>query len=214
MLGFGSAVFEVSTVTKTADGNFIHIGKIVSGESVSTGDECTAKIDDASREATARNHTAAHLLQASLREALGTHVEQAGQLVNSDAVRFDFTHFSALTGEEIKKVENKVNEIIMKALPVTVTEMPIEEAKKQGAMALFGEKYGDVVRVVKAGDFSTELCGGTHVANTGNIGLFRIVSESSVAAGVRRIEGVTGFGVINYINEYVTGNKEEYKDNN
>ena len=201
VLDFGSAVFEVSTVTKTADGNFIHIGKIISGESISTGDECEAKIDVASREATMRNHTAAHLLQASLREALGTHVEQAGQLVNSDAVRFDFTHFSALSGEEIKKVENRVNEIIMKALPVTVTEMAIEEAKKQGAMALFGEKYGDVVRVVKAGDFSTELCGGTHVSNTGNIGLFRIVSESSVAAGVRRIEGVTGFGVINFINE-------------
>ena len=198
-LDFGSAVFEVSSVTKTADGNFIHVGKIVSGESISVSDECVASINVCKRSATARNHTAAHLLQAALRERLGTHVEQAGQLVNSDAVRFDFTHFSALTSEEIKQIENRVNEIIMSAAPVTVTEMPIDDAKKLGAMALFGEKYGDVVRVVRAGDFSTELCGGTHVANTGNIGMFKIVSESSVAAGVRRIEGVTGFGVLDYI---------------
>ncbi len=198
-LDFGSAAFEVSSVTKTADGNFIHVGKIVSGESISVSDECVASINVCKRSATARNHTAAHLLQAALRERLGTHVEQAGQLVNSDAVRFDFTHFSALTSEEIKQIENRVNEIIMSAAPVTVTEMPIDDAKKLGAMALFGEKYGDVVRVVRAGDFSTELCGGTHVANTGNIGMFKIVSESSVAAGVRRIEGVTGFGVLDYI---------------
>ena len=198
-LDFGASVFEVETVTKTADGYFLHIGRLVSGESISVGDACKALTDISTREATMRNHTAAHLLQAALRELLGTHVEQAGQLVNPYAVRFDFTHFSALSGEEIKKIENRVNEIIMKALPVTVTEMPIEEAKKQGAMALFGEKYGDVVRVVKAGDFSTELCGGTHVSNTGNIGLFKVVSESSVAAGVRRIEAVTGFGVLEYI---------------
>ena len=195
----GDAVFEVKTTSKTADGIILHIGKLVSGDCLTVGDQVKAEINADSRKATARNHTAAHLLQASLRELLGTHVEQAGQLVNEHAVRFDFTHFSALTTDEIKAVEDRVNEVIMSALPVTVDEMSIDEAKKLGAMALFGEKYGDIVRVVRAGDFSTELCGGTHVANTGNIGLFRIVSESSVAAGVRRIEGVTGFGVIDYI---------------
>ncbi len=198
-LDFGAAEFTVETVKKTADGYFLHIGRLTKGESISAGDECVARTDIPVRQATARNHTAAHLLQASLRELLGTHVEQAGQLVNSTEMRFDFTHFSALTSEEIAKVERRVNEVIMQGIPVTVNEMPIEEAKKQGAMALFGEKYGDVVRVVKAGDFSTELCGGTHVSNTGNLGLFKIVSESSVAAGVRRIEAVTGFGVLGYI---------------
>ena len=146
-----------------------------------------------------RNHTAAHLLQAMLRDTLGTHVEQAGQLVNANAMRFDFTHFSALTADELAIVEKKINDIILSAVEVTSTEMPIEEAKKAGAMALFGEKYGNVVRVVKAGEYSTELCGGTHVNNTGKLGLFKIVSESSVAAGVRRIEGVTGYGVLDYI---------------
>ncbi len=194
-----NAVFKVTSTSKTADGNILHIGKIVDGDSISVGDAAKAEICVKTREAAARNHTAAHLLQAALREALGTHVEQAGQLVNSSAVRFDFTHFSALTAEELEKVENRVNEVILSALPVSVNEMPIDEAKKLGAMALFGEKYGDIVRVVKAGDFSTELCGGTHVDNTGKIGLFKIVSESSVAAGVRRIEGVTGFGVLDYI---------------
>ena len=194
-----NAVLKVAATSKTADGNILHIGKIVEGDVISVGDGAKAEICVKSREAAARNHTAAHLLQAALRETLGTHVEQAGQLVNPTAVRFDFTHFSALTAEELDKVEKRVNEIIISALPVTTTEMPIDEAKKLGAMALFGEKYGDVVRVVKAGDFSTELCGGTHVDNTGKLGLFKIVSESSVAAGVRRIEGVTGFGVLEYI---------------
>lgn len=195
----GGATFEVKATSKTPDGLILHIGKIVDGESISVGDAVKAEIDVKKREAAARNHTAAHLLQAALREALGTHVEQAGQLVNSRAVRFDFTHFSALTEQELAAVENRVNEIILSTLPVTSVEMPIEEAKKLGAMALFGEKYGDVVRVVRAGDFSTELCGGTHVNNTGKLGLFKIVSESSVAAGVRRIEGVTGFGVLDFI---------------
>ncbi|MCQ2474720.1 MAG: alanine--tRNA ligase [Clostridia bacterium] len=194
-----NAVLKVAATSKTADGNILHIGKIIEGDVISVGDGAKAEICVKSREAAARNHTAAHLLQAALRETLGTHVEQAGQLVNPTAVRFDFTHFSALTAEELDKVEKRVNEIIISALPVTTTEMPIDEAKKLGAMALFGEKYGDVVRVVKAGDFSTELCGGTHVDNTGKLGLFKIVSESSVAAGVRRIEGVTGFGVLEYI---------------
>lgn len=199
ILKTANAVVKISATSKTADGNILHIGKIVEGDSVSVGDGVKAEICVKSREAAARNHTAAHLLQAALREALGTHVEQAGQLVNSSAVRFDFTHFSALTAEELDKVEKRVNEIILSAIPVSTNEMPIEEAKKLGAMALFGEKYGDVVRVVKAGDFSTELCGGTHVDNTGKLGLFKIVSESSVAAGVRRIEGVTGYGVLEYI---------------
>ena len=134
-----------------------------------------------------------------MRKTLGSHVEQAGQLVNENTVRFDFSHFSAMTSNELKAVENEVNNIILSAESVTMTEMPIEEAKKTGAMALFGEKYGDVVRVVKAGDFSTELCGGTHVSNTGKLGLFKIITETSVAAGVRRIEAVTGTGVLNYI---------------
>ena len=197
----GSNVFTVTNTTKTHDGTVLHHGTVSAGDGIKTGDCAELKVDVKRREAIMRNHTAAHLLQAALREKLGTHVEQAGQLVNENAVRFDFSHFSALTSDEIQDIENRVNEIIMSALPVVTEEMGIEEAKKKGAMALFGEKYGDVVRVVSAGSFSTELCGGTHVKNTGNIGLFRIISESSVAAGVRRIEGVTGFGVINYINE-------------
>ena len=192
------ATFVVSTTSKSADGIILHVGTIANGD-ISVGEEVVAAIDIKKREKIMRNHTAAHLLQAALRETLGSHVEQAGQLVNDNAMRFDFTHFSALTAEELAKVENRVNEIILNALPVSSTEMPIEEAKKMGAMALFGEKYGDVVRVVKAGEFSTELCGGTHVNNTGKLGLFKIVSESSVAAGVRRIEAVTGYGVLEYI---------------
>ena len=194
----GGASFVVSTTSKTADGIILHIGTIDNGD-ISVGEAVCAAIDIKKRERIMRNHTAAHLLQAALRETLGSHVEQAGQLVNDSAMRFDFTHFSALTAEELAKVENRVNEIILNAMPVSSTEMPIEEAKKMGAMALFGEKYGDVVRVVKAGEFSTELCGGTHVNNTGKLGLFKIVSESSVAAGVRRIEAVTGYGVLEYI---------------
>ena len=152
--------------------------------------------------ATRRNHTAAHLLQAALRQVLGTHVEQAGQLVNSEAVRFDFTHFSALTAEELAKVEALVNAEILSAVEVINVEMPIEEAKKLGAMALFGEKYGDMVRVVRsADDFSIEFCGGTHVDNAAKLGLFKIRSESSVAAGVRRIEAVTGANVLAMLNE-------------
>ena len=148
-----------------------------------------------------KNHTAAHLLQAALRQVLGTHVEQAGQLVNEYEVRFDFTHFNPMTTEEISQVEMLVNKFIMEAHTVTMQEMPIEEAKKMGAMMLFGEKYGDIVRVVKAGDFSTEFCGGTHVSNSGELGLFKIISESSVAAGVRRITAYTGINIIKYINQ-------------
>ena len=190
---------NVTDTKKTADGIFTHFGKLESG-SVSVGDKLTVSYNKSYREAIRRNHTAAHLLQAGLRAVLGTHVEQAGQLVNEKTVRFDFTHFSALTAEEIQKVESFVNTAILDGIEVLNKEMPIDEAKKLGAMALFGEKYGDVVRVVAAGDTSIELCGGTHVNNTAKIGLFHIISESSVAAGVRRIEAVTGFNFINELN--------------
>ncbi len=191
--------FAVENTTKTHEGVILHHGKLTAGEMLECGASVKAQAEESTRRATMRNHTAAHLLQAALRETLGSHVEQAGQLVNSKHVRFDFTHFSALTAEELKTVEQKVNAVILAAMPVETKEMPIDEAKKLGAMALFGEKYGDIVRVVKAGDFSTELCGGTHVKNTGNIGLFKIISETSVASGVRRIEAVTGFNVMDYI---------------
>lgn len=197
-------VFVVEATAKTPDGIVLHIGKVKSGN-FELGSEVTASVCEKDRMATMRNHTAAHLLQAALRRVLGTHVEQAGQLVNADRVRFDFTHFSALSNEEIAQVEALVNEEILKGETVEIREMPIDEAKKLGAMALFGEKYGDIVRVVKAGSFSTELCGGTHVPNTGRIGLFRIISETSVAAGVRRIEAVTGDRIIDMLNHYEAG---------
>ncbi len=194
----GDNVFAVSDTTKTRDGVYIHKGKIVSG-SFTVGDTVETEINKEKRLATMRNHTAAHLLQNALRRVLGDHVEQAGQLVNHNRLRFDFTHFSALTEDEIKQITDIVNSAILNSVKVTMEEMPIEEAKKIGAMALFGEKYGDVVRVVTAGD-SVELCGGTHVENTGNLGLFNIVSEGSVASGVRRIEAVTGYGVLEVLN--------------
>lgn len=200
----GDTVFEVSDTIKVADGIFVHNGFVRDGEGIKVGDEATAVIDADKRKSTMRNHTAAHLLQAALRQVLGTHVEQAGQLVNSKEVRFDFTHFSALTADEIRKVEDIVNEEILKSAQVTMTEMPIEEAKKLGAMALFGEKYGDIVRVVRAGDISVEFCGGTHVSNTSNLGLFKILSESSVASGVRRIQAVTGKGVLDFIDNNIS----------
>ena len=198
VITIGESSFEVTGTTKDADGVVLHRG-ILSGDGIKVGDKAVTAYNECKRKAIMRNHTAAHLLQAALREVLGTHVEQAGQLVDENEVRFDFTHFAAVTAEELKRVENLVNGVILDAVAVLSKEMPIDEAKAMGAMALFGEKYGDVVRVVKAGEFSTELCGGTHVSNTGNLGLFRIVSESSVAAGVRRIIGVTGKNVIKYI---------------
>lgn len=194
-----NATLEVTATGKTPDGVVLHIARFISGDSIALGDKVHAQIDVEKREATRRNHTAAHLLQAALRKHLGSHVEQAGQLVNSEEMRFDFTHFSALSGDELKAIEREVNEVILKGIPVETREMPLEEAKKLGAMALFGEKYGDVVRVVSAGDFSVELCGGTHADNTAKLGLFKIVSESSVAAGIRRITAVTGFGVLKHI---------------
>ena len=190
--------FKVESVTKDEDGHYLHFGTIQEG-TLSAGETVKAKYCTKFRNKVMRNHTSAHLLQAALRQVLGDHVHQAGQLVNDKACRFDFSHFSAMTTEELTKVEELVNQWILEAIPVEVNEMPIDEARKLGAMALFGEKYGDIVRVVKAGDVSVEFCGGTHVANTANIGLFRIVSESSVASGVRRIEAVTGTGVLELI---------------
>ncbi len=192
--------FVVENTTKNG-GVFMHFGTMEKG-SFSVQDEVKGVIDTARRNAIKRNHTAAHLLQAGLRKVLGTHVEQAGQLVNDKAVRFDFTHFSAMTEDEINEVETFVNAVILSGIEVINREMPIEEAKKMGAMALFGEKYGDVVRVVAVGDKSVELCGGTHIDNSAKIGLFRIISESGVAAGVRRIEAVTGTGVLDTLIHY------------
>ncbi|MBQ6847616.1 MAG: alanine--tRNA ligase [Clostridia bacterium] len=196
-------IFAVTDTKKTADGIFTHNGKLING-SISVGDKVEVCIDIVRRNAIRRNHTAAHLLQSGLRAVLGTHVEQAGQLVNEKAVRFDFTHFSGLTADELSNVEAFVNNAILEGITVKNEEMPIAEAKKLGAMALFGEKYGEVVRVVAAESKSVELCGGTHVDNTAKIGLFHIISESSVAAGVRRIEAVTGLGVLNVLYENIS----------
>lgn len=178
--------------TKKTDGIYLHICETVSG-SFQTGDNVKMELDKERRAAISRNHSATHLLDAALRRVLGDHIQQAGSYVSDSVARFDFTHFSAVTPEELKKVELLVNEKILEAIDVTADEMDIESAKKSGAIALFGEKYGARVRVVRMGDFSSEFCGGAHVTNTGKIGLFKIISESSVAAGTRRIEAVTGF---------------------
>lgn len=193
-------VVRITDVQKTKDGKFMHIGTVESGV-IAVDDTVCAAIDTARRQAIARSHTATHLLQKALRMVLGTHVEQAGSYTDADHVRFDFTHFAAVTPEELGRIEDIVNDAIFAAYPVITEEMPIEEAKKRGAMALFGEKYGATVRVVQAGDFSIELCGGTHLTNTAQAGMLKIISESSVAAGVRRIEALTGKGVLNYLQE-------------
>lgn len=197
-----NAKVSVDNTTKDNSGIFLHSVTVESG-ALTVGDKVKLIIDADRRESIRRNHTGAHLLQAALREVLGTHVEQAGQLVNDETLRFDFTHFEAMTAKELIEVERLVNRKILEGIEVVTKEMPIEEAKKMGAMALFGEKYGDVVRVVKAGDFSTELCGGTHVDNTSKLGLFKIRQEGSVAAGVRRIEAMTGIGVLKFVNNMV-----------
>ncbi len=197
----GNAVFAVYNVTKTENGHFLHFGAAEQG-SIAKNEAVTAEIDADKRKSAMRNHTAAHLLQAALRTVLGEHVHQAGQLVNAERCRFDFSHFSAVTPEELTKIENIVNAEILEAIDVVTKEMAIDEARKLGAMALFGEKYGDIVRVVDIGGKSVEFCGGTHVKNTSNIGLFKIVAENSVASGVRRIEAVTGAGVLELLNEY------------
>ncbi len=189
--------FKVEDTVRLTGNKIGHIGRVTKGM-FRVGDKVTLSVDEARRSATCKNHSATHLLQKALREVLGTHVEQAGSYVDGERLRFDFSHFAAMTGEELSKVEAIVNEQIAKALPVRTEIMNLEEAKKTGAMALFGEKYGESVRVVSMGDFSTELCGGTHVSNTGVISVFKIVSESGVAAGVRRIEALTGNGVLAY----------------
>ena len=189
--------FAVEDTMKLSGGKIGHKGHVVKGM-VKTGDTVTLKIDTERRRLSANNHSATHLLQKALRTVLGSHVEQAGSSVNADRLRFDFTHFSAMTEEEIQKVEAIVNEQIRAALPVKAENMPIEEARKTGAAALFGEKYGDVVRVVSMGEFSKEFCGGTHVENTSAIMAFKIVSETGVAAGVRRIEALTAKGLMDY----------------
>ena len=189
--------FQVMDTVKLLGGKVGHIGKVTKGM-FKIGDRVTLKVDAGRRGDTCKNHSATHLLQKALRTVLGTHVEQAGSYVDGERLRFDFSHFSAMTKDEIAKVEQMVNEKIAQSIPVVTSVMSIEEAKKSGAMALFGEKYGETVRVVKMGEFSTELCGGTHVANTGAIAHFKILSESGVAAGIRRIEALTGTGVLKY----------------
>lgn len=194
------AELEVKAVKKTGKGYFVHTCTLVEG-TVKVGDQVTTDVTKGRRMAITRNHTAAHLLQKALREVLGSHVHQAGSYEDDERVRFDFTHFSAVAPEELALVEHIVNQKIFEALEVKVENMPIAEAKKMGAMALFGEKYGDVVRVVDVNGWSTEFCGGTHVKNTAQIGCFKILSESSVAAGIRRIEGTTGYGVLRLLDE-------------
>lgn len=200
-----SSGFEANVIDckKTYDGKYLHIVEVVSG-SATEGSEVEVYFDRMKRMDTARNHTATHLLHKALKNILGSHVNQAGSSVDAERLRFDFSHFQAMTAEEIKKVENEVNEIIYADLPVACREMDIEEAKKQGAVALFGEKYDKIVRVVSAGDYSIELCGGTHVTSTGQISFVKIISEGGIAAGVRRIEALTGRHALEYLN-----NKEE-----
>ena len=187
----GDAKFEVTNVLKNKGGKFMHYGKVLSGQ-FRVGDTVTASIDVDRRKAIMRAHSATHLLDAALKKVLGDHVHQAGSLVEPDRLRFDFTHFEAITPEQLSEIDRLVNNAILEGYPVVTEVLPIEEAKKKGAVAMFGEKYGDVVRVVEMGDFSMEFCGGTHLDNTAKAGPFRIKSEASIASGVRRIEATVG----------------------
>ena len=195
-----TGVIEVNVTKKLPDGAVIMIGSVTEG-TVSVGDAVTFSVEMSRKNDIARNHTATHLLHAALKQVLGAHVNQAGSYVGPDRLRFDFSHFSQVTEEELKEVEAIVNEQILANKAVEIEELPIEEAKKKGAMALFGEKYGDIVRVVTVPGFSMEFCGGSHVENTAKIGMFKIVSEGSSGAGVRRIEAVTGHGAVAHVNE-------------
>ncbi len=188
-----AARIRVENTRKTMDGKFLHVGRVESGE-VAQGDQVVARVDAARRQAIARNHSATHLLHKALRQVLGEHAQQAGSLVTPERLRFDFTHFEAPTAEQLRRVESIVNEKVLANLPVRTEEMSLAEAREAGATALFGEKYGDHVRVVTMGDFSMELCGGTHLRNTAEVGLLKVVGEGSVGSGLRRIEAVTGFG--------------------
>ncbi len=196
----GTSTFSVTDCRRSPTGQTMHVGVMQSG-SLRKGGEVRARLNEAIRRAIMRNHTACHLLQKALREVLGEHVHQAGSYVDEHRCRFDFTHFSAMTAQEIKETEDIVNDMILQALDVDISEMPVDEARKLGAMALFGEKYGDVVRVVNISGRSIEFCGGTHIENTSRIGLFKILTETSVAAGVRRIEATTGTGVLEYMDQ-------------
>ena len=199
VLSDGKELAKVISTTKTGDGFYLH--EVEVSAPIALGDSVTMSVDKLNRMDISRNHSATHLLHKALKETLGLHVAQAGSLVMGDRLRFDFSHFEAMTAEQLANAECLVNEAILSALDIVTKEMPIEEARKTGAAAQFGEKYGDVVRVVSMGDYSVEFCGGTHLTNTAQCGLFKIISESGVAAGVRRIEAVTGRGVLEYIHE-------------
>jgi alanyl-tRNA synthetase len=200
LLKAGFSEFRVADTQKRGGGAHAHLGTVSKGE-LKVGDSVEAQVDEALRHATVLNHSATHLLHAALRQVLGTHVTQKGSLVAPDRLRFDFSHYQALTPEELIRIEDLVNEQVRLNNDADVREMAYDDAIKSGAMALFGEKYGNLVRVMQFGDFSTELCGGTHVHRTGDIGLFKIVSEGGVAAGVRRIEAVTGAGALTYVRQ-------------